>query len=83
MRSICTVFQTSTAFDSKAEAAGLVHDLLVVAGAECALVGEEQPFGEDVAELAAVQLELDLAARAAPHGCSAGCEWSWPGAQGR
>ena len=43
----------------QAEAAGLVHHLLVVAGAEAAPVGEEQRFGEDVAELAAVELQLD------------------------
>src|SRR5271169_3403250 len=43
----------------QAEAAGLVHDLLVVAGAEVALVGEEDPSGEDVAELTAVELQLD------------------------
>src|SRR5271165_5224539 len=42
----------------QAEAAGLVHDLLVVAGAEVALVGEKDPSGEDVAELAAVELQL-------------------------
>ena len=43
----------------QAEAAGLVHDLLVVAGAEVALVGEKDPSGEDVAKLAAVELQLD------------------------
>ena len=46
----------------QAEAAGLVHDFLVVAAAERALVGKEQPFREYVAELAAIQVELDLAA---------------------
>src|SRR5664279_3569438 len=43
----------------QAKAAGLVHHLLVVTGAEAAPVGEEQRFGEDVAELAAVELQLD------------------------
>src|SRR5271165_4463261 len=43
----------------QAEAAGLVHHLLVVAGAEAAPVGEEQRLREDVAELAAVELQLD------------------------
>ena len=43
----------------QAEAAGLVHHLLVVAGAEAAPVGEEQRLGEDVAEFAAVELQLD------------------------
>ena len=43
----------------KAEAAGLVHDLLVVAGAEAAPIGEEQRSGEGVAELAAVKLQVD------------------------
>ncbi len=43
----------------QAEAAGLIHYLLVVAGPEAALVGEEQRFGQDVAELAAVELQLD------------------------
>src|SRR5271165_1970119 len=43
----------------KAEAAGLVHHLFVVAGTEAAPIGEEQRFGEGVTELAAVKLELD------------------------
>ena len=43
----------------KAQAARLVHDLRVVAGAEGALVGEEQPFGEAVAVLASIELEVD------------------------
>ncbi len=43
----------------QAEAAGLVHHRLVVVGPEAALVGEEQRLGEDVAELAAVELQLD------------------------
>src|SRR5271168_5192059 len=42
----------------QAEAAGLVHHLLVVAGAEAAPVGEEQRLGEGVAEFAAVELQL-------------------------
>jgi hypothetical protein len=41
------------------ETAGLVHHLLVVADPEGTLIGEEQPFCEDVAELAAIELELD------------------------
>ena len=40
----------------KAEATGFVHHLLVVAGAEGTPIGEEQGFGEDVAEFAAVEL---------------------------
>jgi len=43
----------------QAEAARLVHDLLVVAGPEVALIGEEQPLGQDVAKLPAVQLQLN------------------------
>ncbi len=41
------------------EAAGLVHHLFVVAGAEAAQVGEEQRLREDMAELAAVEPQLD------------------------
>lgn len=43
----------------EAEATRLVHDFLVVPEAECALVGEEQPFGKRVTELAAVELKLN------------------------
>lgn len=47
----------------QAEAAGLVHHLFVVTGAEAALVGKEQPLGKDMAELAAVELQLDGVAK--------------------
>ena len=43
----------------KAEATGFVHHLFVVAGAEVTPIGEEQRLGEDVAEFAAVELQLD------------------------
>ena len=43
----------------QAQATGLVHDFLIVASTEAALIGEEYPFGEDVAELSAVKLHLD------------------------
>lgn len=56
---ICTVFQMSTALESRLKAARFVYDLLIVAGAEIALVGEEEPLREDMAELTAVELQLD------------------------
>ena len=43
----------------QAQATRLVHDLLVVASTERALVGEEQPSGETMAKLAAVKLKVD------------------------
>ena len=43
----------------QAQATGLVHHHLVIAGAELALVGEEQPTGQGVAGFAAVELGLD------------------------
>jgi hypothetical protein len=43
----------------EAEATRLVHNFLIVPKAEGALIGEEQPLGERVAELAAVELELN------------------------
>jgi hypothetical protein len=41
------------------EATGLVHDFLAVANMGVTLVGKEYPIGEDLAELAAVDLHLD------------------------
>ena len=43
----------------QAQTTGLVHDLLVVAGAELAAVSEEQPARQGVARLTAIELELD------------------------
>src|SRR5712692_3280503 len=43
----------------EAQTTGLVHDLLVVAGAELAAVCEEQPARQGVARLTAIELELD------------------------
>ena len=44
------------------EAAGFVHDRFVVAGAEFALIGEEQPAGQAVPGLTTVELGLDARA---------------------
>jgi hypothetical protein len=43
----------------QAQATRLVHDLLVVASAEGAVIGEEQPLRERVTEFTPVELELD------------------------
>ena len=43
----------------EAQAARLVHDLLVVGGAELSLITEEESAGERVTLLAAVQLAVD------------------------
>src|ERR1700756_2168084 len=47
----------------QAEAARLIHDLLVIAGAEGAVVGEEQPLGQGMAEFTAIELKLDCPAK--------------------
>jgi hypothetical protein len=54
-----TVFQTSTALERRLRLLALFHHLFVVAGPEAAPIGEEQRFGEGVAELTAVKLQLD------------------------
>jgi hypothetical protein len=46
----------------QAETTRFVHDHLEVGGAELALVGEEQPSGQAVTGLAAVELGLDAEA---------------------
>ena len=45
------------------ETTGLVHDHLEIRGAELALIGEEQPSGQAVAGLAAVELGLNAQAQ--------------------
>src|SRR3954447_12829025 len=47
----------------QAEATGLVHDHFEVGGAELALIGEEQPPGQTMASLSAVELGLDAQAQ--------------------
>ena len=45
--------------ESRLRQLGLVHDLLIIAGAQIALVRKENPLREDVAEFAAIELQLD------------------------
>jgi len=56
---IWSVFPYQDGVGHQAQAARLIHDLLVIPGAEFSLVGEEDPARQTVPMLTPIQLQLD------------------------